>query len=60
MENITEALAMGQYGIYVWPSFIIAAFIIIIMLVLSLRSLKHAQKILCGLQKIKTGKGYET
>jgi heme exporter protein CcmD len=60
MENITEALAMGQYGMYVWPAFIIAAFIIIIMLILSLRSLRRAQKTLSELQKIKSGKGYET
>ncbi len=49
MKNITESLGMGEYGIYVWPSFIIAAVIILVMLVITLRSLRRAQKILSNL-----------
>lgn len=51
MENITEILVMGQYGVYVWSSFLVAAVIILVMLGLTLRSLRQAQKILRKLQK---------
>ena len=51
MENLTEALAMGGYGIYVWPSFIVAAIIISGMLACSLRSLRRAQKTLKNLKE---------
>ena len=50
MENIIESLGMGSYGIYVWPSFIIAAVIISVMLVITLCSLRRAQKILSNLK----------
>ncbi|MEQ1789698.1 MAG: heme exporter protein CcmD [Rickettsiales bacterium] len=50
MENLTEALGMGGYGVYVWPSFIVAAVVIFAMLMISLRSLRKAQKTLKDLQ----------
>ncbi len=50
MEKLTEALAMGEYGVYVWPSFAVAALVIMAMLVLTLRSLGKTQKILSDLQ----------
>lgn len=49
MENVTKTLGMGQYGIYVWPSFIVAAIIIAIMLIITLHSLRQAQKTLKNL-----------
>lgn len=51
MENLTETLAMGEYGVYVWPSYIIAAIVISVMLVCSLLSLRKAQKTLKTLKE---------
>lgn len=51
MENIIKALGMGEYGIYVWPSFAIAAIIIIAMLLITLSSLKRAQQTLKNLKE---------
>ncbi len=50
MEKLIETLGMGEYGIYVWPSFSIAAIVILIMLVMTLRSLHQTQKTLNELQ----------
>ncbi len=54
MENMTEVLArkleMGGYGMYVWPSFILAAVAMSFMVIASLRSLRKAQKTLAELQ----------
>ena len=49
--ELSKALEMGDYGVYVWPSFAVAAFIISIMLVVTLRSLRQTQKILNDLQE---------
>ncbi len=51
MMELSKALEMGDYGVYVWPSFAVAAFIISIMLVVTLRSLRQTQKILNDLQE---------
>lgn len=55
MEKLTEVLArafeMGGYAIYVWPSFIIAAAVILAMVITSARSLRKAQKTLADLQQ---------
>lgn len=53
MQEIISALGMGEYGIYVWPSFAVAALIITIMLVMSLASLRRTQKTLRELQNNK-------
>ncbi len=42
---------MGEYGIYVWPSFAIAAIIIISMILIALASLKRAQHTLKKLKE---------
>lgn len=54
MENLIEVLGMGEYGIYVWPSFIVAFVVITAMLLVSLRSLSKAQKTLENLKKDET------
>jgi heme exporter protein D len=51
MEEMVKALGMGGYGIYVWPSFAIAAIIIISMLLMTLASLKRAQNTLKSLKE---------
>jgi heme exporter protein D len=51
MEKLTEVLAMGGYAPYVWPSFIIAAAVMLGMVITSMRSLRKAQKTLAELQQ---------
>lgn len=52
MENIIEALSMGGYGFYVWGAFASAAVIIMVMLVVTLRSLNDTQRKLKNLQEL--------
>lgn len=42
---------MGGYAGYVWPSFIIAAAVLLGMVIASMRSLRKAQKTLAELQQ---------
>lgn len=51
MKNITELLGMGEYGVYVWSSFIVATVVILAMLIFTLRSLLQAKKTLKLLKK---------
>lgn len=50
MEKLTEILAMDGYAVYVWPSFIIAAIVMLGMVIISMRSLRRAQRTLAELQ----------
>ena len=50
MEKLTEVLAMGGYGAYVWPAFALAAILMAGMAWISLRSLRKAEKNLSELQ----------
>jgi len=51
MEDMVKSLGMGEYGIYVWPSFAIAAIVIMAMLLVTLASLKRAQNTLKSLKE---------
>lgn len=51
MEKLTELLAMGGYAAFVWPSFLTAASVMLGAFILSLRSLKKAQRTLARLQQ---------
>src|SRR3954471_20551083 len=51
MEKLTDVLAMGGYAAYVWPSFIIAALLMLGMVITSMRSLRKAQRTLSQLQE---------
>jgi heme exporter protein D len=50
MEKLTEIFAMGGYGAYVWPSFIVAALAMAAMVIASLKSLKRARQALAEVQ----------
>lgn len=50
MEKLTEVLAMGGYGIYVWPSFTLAAVVMAGLLIGSLRAAKRAGRMLALIQ----------
>lgn len=51
MEILAAKLAMGGYAAYVWPSFILTALVMSAMVIVSLRSLRRAQKTLLELQQ---------
>ena len=56
MEKLTEVLAqtlsMGGYAAYVWPSFAVAAIVLVTMTASSLRGLRKAQRTLAELQTL--------
>jgi heme exporter protein D len=51
MEKLTEVLAMGGYGAYIWPSFLVAVLVMAGMATASLRSLRRAHRALAHLQE---------
>tara|TARA_B100000676_G_C18083691_1_gene853261 strand:+ start:1946 stop:2122 length:177 start_codon:yes stop_codon:yes gene_type:complete len=40
MNNIVEFIDMQGYGTYVWPSYIVTALVLIVLLIISQRLLK--------------------
>ncbi len=50
MEKLTEVLAMGGFGAFVWPSYAAAALVLTALFILSRRSLKRTQRILRQLE----------
>ena len=50
MQKLTEVLAMGGYAAYIWPSFLVATFIMVGLTAVSLRSQKRAKQTLDRLQ----------
>jgi len=52
MEKLTEVLAMGGYGPYVWPSFAIAAAMMLALLLTSLNAQKKANAILSHIKEL--------
>jgi heme exporter protein CcmD len=50
MQKLTDVLAMGGYGVYIWPSFLVAALVMGVLAVSSLRSFKRARQTLLHLQ----------
>ena len=51
MDKIATFFAMGGYAGYVWPAFGIAALVMIVMVVASLRSLRRREDALAELEK---------
>ncbi len=50
MEKLTEILAMGGYGAFVWPSYALAFSVMLAMALASLSSLRKAKARLRDLQ----------
>lgn len=50
MEKLTEVLAMGGYGAYIWPSFVITALIMASLAVSSLNQFRRVSRNLAQLQ----------
>ena len=42
MEKLIEVLAMGGFGAYVWPAYLIMLFVLGVLIVLSRRGLHRA------------------
>ena len=51
MDKIATFFAMGGYAGYVWPAFGIAALVMIVMVVASLRSLRRREAALAEVEK---------
>ncbi len=49
MEKLTEVLAMGGYGVFVWPAFGVAVVIMLAMALASRLALKKAEAALAAL-----------
>ncbi len=50
MQKLTEVLAMGGYGSFIWPAYALACAVMTGICVLSLRALRKAQASLRDLQ----------
>ncbi|MDP6390657.1 MAG: heme exporter protein CcmD [Alphaproteobacteria bacterium] len=50
MENIAEFLAMGGYGAFIWPSYLIAAAVLIGLLAQTLVTLWRRERTLAALR----------
>ncbi len=53
MDAIKEFIDMGGYGGYVWPSYIVSALVLVIMLVVSQRLLKGNETMVQSLDPAK-------
>lgn len=48
---MSEFLQMGGYGGYVWPTYAIAALVMVVLLKVTLHNLRRSEKTLDGLQQ---------
>ncbi|HJN26262.1 MAG TPA: heme exporter protein CcmD [Rhodospirillales bacterium] len=46
MDAIMEFFNMGGYGAFIWPSYLVSALVMVVMLVVSLRLLRANQAML--------------
>ena len=55
MDGLREFFAMGGYAPFVWPAYLIAAAILIILLALSIRDLRRNETLLKTLRAERRG-----
>jgi heme exporter protein D len=55
MDRLSDFLAMGGYGAYVWAAYLIAAVVMLALLVGSLRSLRTQESRLEALRQSRRG-----
>jgi heme exporter protein D len=48
--NMEQFLAMGGYAAYVWPAYLITAFVMLLLVVVTLRDLRAQRRILAALE----------
>lgn len=59
MDSWSEFLAMGGYAEFIWPAYLIAALILALLLVLSLRDLRNKEGTLKTLRAERRGAANE-
>jgi heme exporter protein D len=55
MDRLMEFLAMGGYGGYIWPAYLIAAVVLLALLVTSLRGARGQEARLATLRQARRG-----
>ena len=50
MDTIRDYFAMGGYASFVWPAFALSAFVLVTLLVSSLRSLRQSEEALAEMR----------
>lgn len=50
MSTVVDFLAMGGYGAFIWSAYGIAALVLVVMLIMSLRQLRAAGKQVAALE----------
>jgi heme exporter protein D len=55
MEKLMAYLSMGGYGEYIWPAYLIAAVVLLVLLVGSLRSVRGQEARLAALRQARLG-----
>jgi heme exporter protein D len=55
MDRISDFLAMGGHGAYIWSAYLIAAVVLMVLLVASLRSLRGQEARLAALRQARRG-----
>ncbi|CAA7617180.1 heme exporter protein CcmD [Magnetospirillum sp. UT-4] len=53
---MTEFFAMGGYGAFVWPSYVLAAVVMIAVLAASIRAVRAREAELEAVQKLRPGR----
>ena len=52
-ERITEFLAMGGHGAFIWPAYLIATVVLLGLLILSVRNMRDQE---CVLQQLRAAR----
>ena len=55
METLTDFLAMGGYGAFVWPAFGVTAVVMVWLLISTLRRLRANERLLAQMQAASPG-----
>jgi heme exporter protein D len=54
-EQVTEFLAMGGHGAFIWPAYGIATFVLLAVLVVSIRHMREQEHLLQHLRAARRG-----
>ena len=55
LEKISECLAMGGHGAFIWPAYLIAAAVLLGLLVVSIRDMRAQEHVLQQLRAVRRG-----
>ncbi|MBT5108521.1 MAG: heme exporter protein CcmD [Rhodospirillaceae bacterium] len=54
-EQITEFLAMGGHGAFIWPAYLIATVVLLGLLIASIRTMRDQERVLQQLRAVRRG-----